>query len=383
MGSVRTIVVDGLSALQGGGQTYLKNLFAHLDNFDDLRVVAVLPTGFKDALAAHSRAEVIAPRFASANLPQRVLWSATVLPNLLRRLRANVLYCPGGMLSTRRLGKCKSAVAFRNMLPFASLEWQRYRFGYMYTRIRVLRHLQGTSFRDADLVIFISEYAKSVIDREVPTRKGRSVVIQHGLNEQFRPGRSLPRPDNLPERYVLYVSILDVYKAQLEVIQAWHRLRARRPTPEKLVLVGPEYYPYGKKVRALIEALGLQNEVILTGNVPYHALPAYYQNATVNLFASSCENCPNILLEALAAGRPVLSSNYPPMPEFAGDAATYFDPYAPGELTNLLERYLEDDVLRDRMGAAALRQSERFQWAESTRRTWAALRELAEERCAG
>lgn len=105
--------------------------------------------------------------------------------------------------------------------------------------------------------------------------------------------------------------------------------------------------------------------MLITGDVPYEELPVYYQNAKVNLFASSCENCPNILLEAMAGGRPVLCSSYPPMPEFAGDAAVYFNPYNPEHLAELLARFLNDETLRERMGAVALKRSQLYQWGDS------------------
>ncbi len=263
------------------------------------------------------------------------------------------------------------------MLPFDPVERKRYPYGYLRTKFLLLRLAQGVSFRDADLVIFISEYAKSVIDRCIPRRQGRSTVIPHGLSDHFRqPVTSVPAEIGGIE-YALYVSTLDFYKAQLEVVLAWAMLKERRTTNEKLILVGPENPVYGKRVRELIHSLGLQNDVIITGNISYESLPAYYHGAKINLFASSCENCPNILLEAMAAGRAVLCSNRSPMPEFAGNAVTYFDPYNSKQLAGLLERFLDDAALREQMGTMALDHSRRYQWGESARKTWSVLAELA------
>jgi glycosyltransferase involved in cell wall biosynthesis len=120
----------------------------------------------------------------------------------------------------------------------------------------------------------------------------------------------------------------------------------------------------------------LGEEVLLLGDIPYHELPAYYQHAKLNIFASSCENCPNILLEALASGRPLLSSSYPPMPDFAGEAAIYFDPYEPENLADKLSLILDDGALQQRMGRLALNKSREFDLQESAARTWQALRGL-------
>lgn len=369
--------MEALSALQGGGQTYLKNLFIHYPMYSDTRVIALVPVGFDKELPVSDSIVVHTSAFASRGVAHRILWNKFVLPRLLRKLKADVLYSTGGSLATRAVGNCRTAVAFRNMLPFSSSERKRFPFGYMRIRLWLLQYIQGVSFRNADLVIFISIFAKSVIDLTLNRRRGQSVVIPHGLSEHFFKPQSRPVNSRLPQEYVLYVSILDVYKAQVEVVRAWAELRARRITSEKLLLIGPEYPPYGDEVRKAIVELELEKEVLIWGQVPYAELPAYYQHAKVNIFASSCENCPNILLEALAGGRPVLCSDYQPMPEFGADAVTYFDPYNPKQLADALEATLDDHIQMADMGQRALQRAGDFNWEVSARRTWDALFALA------
>jgi glycosyltransferase involved in cell wall biosynthesis len=374
------LFIEAISALQGGGQTYLINL---LENFPDdwnhrLRVIAIVPPALKDSIATSSNCKAVSPEFDTSNIFRRFYWQKTCLPRLLEKSNCDLLFSPGGFLPVRDKGRVKTAVTFQNMLPFDDSERSRFPHGYIRTRLKLLKYLQGSSIKKADLVIFISEYAKNAIDKILPNRRGRSVVIPHGLSDHFRE-KSLVRPQGLKGiEYVLYVSILFNYKAQLEVIQAWAKVRRIRSTPEKLLLVGPEYKPYARRVRKLIDSLKLNDEVILTGPVPYSELPSYYQNAKINLFASSCENCPNILLEALAGGRPVLCSNYPPMPEFGGDSVEYFDPYNPDELADLLLKYLDDEELCASMGKKAFDHSFKYDWKESATKTWNALAELAE-----
>jgi len=365
-------VVNALSARRGGGRTYLLNLFGTLGEFSNLRVVVITHAEFAQDLAAYG-VEIVVPRIATGNVLFRAVWESTVLPRMLKSLNANVLYCPGGLLSGPAATSCSTAVAFRNMLPFDERERRRYPRGYMRFRLWLLRRLMASAFKRADLLIFLSDHARQTIDATVPARRGRCVVIPHGVSPVFFPGGEVPRPASLPQSFVLYVSLLDAYKAQLEVIEAWHLLRKRRFTQEKLVLIGESDLPYGALVRNSIQALGLGTEVLVIGKVPYIDLPAWYQNAKVSLFASSCENCPNILLEAMAAGRPVLSSNYPPMPEIAGSGARYFDPYNPNELADALAAVLDDEQLRMAMGQSALERARKFDAIESARRTWQAL----------
>jgi len=375
--TTKTIVIDCLSALQGGGQTYLINLFRFLPNEfrDSVRVIAIIPCD-ADAIKINDQIEYIQPTFASRNIVCRLIWEKIMLASLLRQKRTDVLYCPGGFVSVFS-ASWKTAVAFRNMLPFDDQERKRYPYGYIRARLALLSFVQSRSFRSADLVVFISQFGKSIIDITVGPTTGRSIVIPHGISDQFNESMNRPAGLALPDSYVSYVSILNVYKAQIEVVRAWTLMKQKRQGPEKLLLVGPESRIYADKVRAVINELGMQDEVIILGNVTHDTLPAIYQGAVANIFASSCENCPNILLEALASGKPVLCSDYQPMPEFAGNAALYFDPYKPDELAKLLCLILDDQNLQMEMGEKARAQSVKFHWKRSAGETWKALIKLA------
>lgn len=373
----RRIFINGMNALQGGGQTYLLNLLQELPPNADIFVL--LPDALKEKFPAQAGLEVITVGRWNANPLRRVIWENLYLPKMLKRLKIDIYFSAGGLFPLAPL-PCKKVSAFRNMLPFSIVDRQRFPWGYKRFRYAALKVLLSRAFQRADVVIFISHYAKKVIDQVLPQRAGSSVVIYHGVGEQYRcaPGQPPVSASKLDYEYVLYVSILNVYKCHLEVVQAWADLRKRRLTKEKLVLVGPEYAPYAKQVRALIDSLGLKDEVQLIGNVPYAELPSYYHHAKVNLFASTCENCPNILLEALASGRPVICSNVEPMPEIAQGSARLFSPFDPAEITEALIEVLDHPERAEAMGKAASQRAAEFSWAKTRAETWKTLTTLVE-----
>jgi glycosyltransferase involved in cell wall biosynthesis len=360
----------------GGGQTYLLNLLNFLPDEFELEVFVLAP----DCLSLPQKAGIrrISANWMAKNPFTRAVWERLYLPRLVKQLDADVLFCPGGIIGGRVPTPCKSVTMFRNMVPFSPMHRRKYPLGYMRARNWILRRVLLGSMLRADFVICLSEYARTVIEEQARVRLKNAAIIPHGVPASFRkPGiDSFAAPDWLPaDGYLLYASTVDHYKAQIEVIQGYALLREKRKTKEKLLLVGAEYPPYGRKVRAEIERLGLQNEVLITGMIPYSMMPAIYQNALVNIFASECENCPNILLEALAAGRPVLSSSYPPMPEFAGTAAVYFDPRAPIQLAEALAATLDDPALMSEMARRAVERSRDFDWHATAKATWLAISE--------
>jgi glycosyltransferase involved in cell wall biosynthesis len=373
------VLINALSARQGGGQTYLYNLLSHIPENVPVEVCLLAPSSFGLAVS-DGRVQRIEVSSGLENPLARALWEKHALPRLARALRADVLFCPGGIIGARILNGCRTVTMFRNMIPFDRTQRGRYRSWYERLRNWLLERAMLKSMIRADLVIFISQFAKGVIEARVPGGIGRSVVVPHGIGPRFRVDLAAPvaRPAWLPQGdYFLYVSTLDVYKAQLEVVRAYHLLRERRATPEKLVLVGPENPEYGRKVRKEVEQLGLSDAVFILGPMPYGELPGAYQHARINLFASESENCPNVLLEALAAGRPVVCSERPPMPEFAGDAAVYFDPASASDLAEKLGALADDPARMTDLARRALQRSRLYSWEESARLTWRAIAALA------
>jgi glycosyltransferase involved in cell wall biosynthesis len=365
------LVINALSALAGGGQTYLYQLLKHKDQKYPIHIRLLVNPKHKDRFPSSLDVKIILCKWASKSIIHRSLWEKFMLPKLIRDWKADLLFCPGGVLNVRKSKSYKSIVMFQNMLPFSKHDRKKYPFGYKRVRIWSLYYLLLGGMRKADFVIFISNYAQKVINNLIPNINEKSVCIPHGIPDMFLTYKSnLPKPSDLPEEYLLYVSILSIYKHQIEVVKAYSQLREKRETHEKLVLVGPAYPWYKEQVDKEINRLGLSDYVLLTGVVPYDQLPAYYAHAKAIIFASTCENCPNILLESMGSGKPLFVSNKPPMPEFAEDAAIYFDPEDPNDLTQCLLKYLDDPISLSKIGNKAIEKVYKYDWEETAKKTY-------------
>lgn len=369
------VAIDALSARAGGGQTYLRNLLADAPP-DDIEVLLIasshltFPGGLPENV---TRLDVDAPLVRP--LP-RAAWSRLRLPGLLRDVGADVLFSPGGTLPGASL-PCATATMSRNLLPFD--RWQRRKYPLSYKRLRmaVLEHVLLRSMIRADLVIFVSDHARRIIDRRSGGRVRHAVVIPHGVGDVFRCDRPEPaRPSWLPPgNHLVYVSNIEPYKSQVEVVRAFAELKRRRQANTKLFLVGPpSCASYERRVREEVTTSHLESHVVLVGAVDHRDLPATYRHAHVGIFASECENCPNVLLEAMAAGRPLAVSDRAPMPEFAGDAVVYFDPSRPDQLCDQLVRLSDDGALRAQLGRRAAARARAFDWTATRRTTWEVLR---------
>lgn len=368
-----TILINAISARQGGGQTYLNNLLSRVPK-DIGSKIYILDNQLLSVKLQHPNIDVIKiPKLLVRNPFLRAAWELFLVPVLISKLGVTTYFAPGGLLSLGWKGRCKTVTMCRNMLPFDVDQRRKYRLSYMRFRNWLLSRQLRKSFERADHVIFISNFAKDRLTQELGFRVRNSSIIPHGVDSAFaRKSERLVSVEALrTSEYFLYVSTIDVYKAQLEVVEAFDLFRQRTKSQMKLVLVGSAYPPYLKKLHDKIKTLNLESEVVILGKVPHEQLPALYQQAKANIFASECENCPNILLEALASGRPILCSSRPPMPEFAENEVTYFDPSKPQELADLLVQFLTREPPAPNPSVLS-----KYDWDKTAAKTWNLLKRL-------
>lgn len=373
------ILLSALAARRGGGVTYLRAIVAAFPDRPDLRLT-VLAHEPCEVVAARANVEWIrAPRWAGPPITRFLIGFLYFRFFWARRRDFDIVFHSGGSFDLSLPGKVPRVVSFHNLLPFDREARQRYEPGWMRLRHWLLWYIQGWAMRRAEFVIFISDHGRRVIDKALGTRRGGSAVIRHGVERSEAP----LDPDiarRLPERFILYLSTIDAYKAQLELVEAWALLREQRQLREKLVLAGPVYRPYARRVAKAIARHALEEEILLLGQVQHEQVFDLAERASINLFLSSCENCPFTLLELMFVGRPLLVSSRQPMPELGGPELTYVDPYDVPAIAAALGRLLDNAGARERLGEAAARRARQFSWEQCGAATWQAVQAALEER---
>ncbi|MGK0290848.1 MAG: hypothetical protein ACI86H_002311, partial [bacterium] len=214
------IFINALSALQGGGQTYLLHLLKRIPEHLHKKVIVLAHQKNQHIFAPYKRhIQILVSNFASCSIFHRMFFENFLLKQMLIENNVEVFFSVSGLVPKWKLEGIRLASVFQNQLPFASTERKRYPYGYMRFKFLLLKFLQTQSLKNSDLCIFLTNYSRKIIESNVSKPPRQSVVIGHGLNQWFRKKNSGERPKGLPKEYVLYVSNLDVYKAQLEVIE--------------------------------------------------------------------------------------------------------------------------------------------------------------------
>jgi glycosyltransferase involved in cell wall biosynthesis len=370
------ILINALSARLGGGQTYVKKLLEHIPEDYTGCIYVIAPDDLQFTTKHSSVKRLPVPTLLIKSVFFRTFWEIVFLPSLIRKFDINVLFCPGGLLNLKRLDHCKTVVTFQNMLPFDTSQLKKYGIGYSWLRNILLKNKLLSSMSKADLVIFISQFANQFVESILGSPLKNSVVIPHGIDKIFHRNQddTIRLPDTfVPEKYLLYVSALDVYKSQCEVVHAYSLLRERHDDLPPLFLIGHQFPKYTKQVCDIIDKCNLNSHVILIDHMDYSSLPAVYKNSLVTLFMSQTENCPFILLEAMASGRPLVVSNMQPMPEFSKESVLYADPQNPEDIADKIEMFLENEKLRTEYAKKAEKLAYQFDWNYSATKTWQSI----------
>lgn len=373
--------VDASNVRTGGGVSHLVNVLGAADpkahGIERLRLWASGET--LGRLPDRDWLDKVHQPLLDRSLPHRLFWQWFRLPGLAEA-GCDLLFSPGGNAPPTRLPLVTMS---RNMLPFEYPELFRYGFSSVTLRLLLLRWGQARTFRRADGVIFLTEYARRTIE-PIARMRGAVEVVPHGVEARFREQPRPQRPISECSRErplrLLYVSIIDLYKHSWHVAEGVARLR-RDGVPLAIDFVGPSYPPALKRLQQVIEAHDPEGVFLrYRGAIPFASLHELRARADVFVFASSCENMPNTLLEGMAAGFPIACSRRGPMPEILGDGGVYFDPEDPQDIASALRRLAEDPELRERVAARAYARGLGFSWERCAEETLAFIAAVARAR---
>ncbi len=363
------LLIDASNLLDGGGVTHLIELLKiwEHDNENEFFVICSSRTSQILKEFRYLKTTVI-PEFNSNKL-RRNIWLYKESAKWCRNHNIDILFNPGGGY----IGRFRPYVTMcRNMLIFQAEERKLYGLSKTFFRLKLLEFIHSYSLKNSDGIIFISDFANKFISDKIKNLPV-SEIINHGVSFQFQ----LPLKTQLPiGKYtfenpfkLLYVSIIDVYKHHKEIAKAVALLR-KDGFPVEISFVGGNYPPAFNNVLKLLSEIDPDGEFIsLPGKQTYNDLVDFYKNCDGFIFGSSCENMPNILVEAMRSGLPIISSNRPPMPEFLKNGGYYFDPYDVKSIYDSLKEYLLDHEKREHNASLSQKYSLKYSWQDCAAQT--------------
>lgn len=355
--------IDASTRGSGGAKRHLIELFNNI-NPNDNEFEQIKIWGGYDLLKSipdYPWLEKLSHPLLNKNVFFRTIWMLVIRDRSFFKSNIDILFCPFGTYS----GSFTPFVSMsRNMLIFDRIERKRFpTFSLINIKLIILNYFQVRSFKKASGIIFISEHAQSFISNKVNIKKVSQQIIHHGVSHQFD---SYPKKNKLnylnSTFKLLYVSTIWPYKHHLNVIKAIQKIRNRGYRIEIDFVGSPEDIRCSKLLENEILKFDIRDFVFWHKNIDLDGVVSFYKNADAFIFASTCENMPNILIEAMSSGLPILSSNYPPMPEFLENAGIYFDPTSVLSIEESLLNLIENPENTYELSLKSYALSKKYSW---------------------
>lgn len=218
----------------------------------------------------------------------------------------------------------------------------------------------GPAVRRSAVLLSISQATADALIGHYPRAAGRTVVAPLGVSPALERDSDPAESSTLPAGgFVLAVGTLEPRKNLPRLVAAYSSLEERMQRAHPLVVVGALGWQTGPTLRAL-QALG--DRCTMLGYVSDAALAELYRRCAVFCYPSLGEGFGLPVLEAMAAGAAVVTSNLSSLPEVGGEAVEYVDPHDSSSIAAGLQRVLEDDGRRSELGCLARKRALEFSW---------------------
>lgn len=368
------IAINALSAVAGGGVTYLNQLFKHFSEIDKKNEYLVVTTkkGEEVLDANYKNFRMLSFKIPGCSAIVRIFWEQFYLWFILKKNSADILYSPANI--SLIIYSFPTVLTIQTVAPFDTEMIAKQSFYYR-MKFNTLRWLTALSMKRAMKTIFITDKARKKLIQSYNLENERTATIYHGKSEVFRPNIEQGFLDKIKQKYnlnefILYVSNIYKYKNFSELIQAFLLIRNQIKSDLKLMLVGQSFDDkYTESLKTLVASNGMASRVIFLGHIPYEELPCFYALCKLFVYPSTCESFGITLVEAMACAAPILSSNIEPMPEICQDAAIYFNPFNPHDIAEKIQAVLGNNELLQNLRQLSINRAACFSWEETAKKT--------------
>lgn len=234
-------------------------------------------------------------------------------------------------------------------------------------------------------VITVSNYEKNRINKYFGFKDDRLLAIYNGVGEHFKKVTdievlsSITAEFNLPDKFFFFLGNTDPKKNTIGVLRAYADFNTRYPNQYQLVMLDYDE----DELQRILGAIGhpeLRKQIHLLGYVANEQLPAIISQCAIFLYPSLRESFGIPILEGMACGVPVITSNTSSMPEVAGEnTALIIDPFKPKEISKAMQRLVEDKMLAELLSKNGIERAKNFSWQEMAQNVLALYTEVFDE----
>jgi glycosyltransferase involved in cell wall biosynthesis len=293
-------------------------------------------------------------------------WEQVLLPRAAARENVDLLHCTSNtaplQLKRPLVLTLHDIIYLEKKQPGSRTMTAYQQLGQWYRRWIVPRIIPR-----CDRIITVSQFESRRIEKQLRLPANKLLAVYNGVSSLFKPVsdlaqiRQVRKAFGLPERFILFLGNTDPKKNVENVLRAFASYVQSSPDGWPLVIT--DYS--AERLEAMLQAVGvteLRRHILLPGYIPQKQLAVVYALAQFFLYPSLRESFGLPILEAMACGTPVITSNTSSMPEVAGEAALLIDPTKPEELSNAMLTLQSDPELRQQYAIRGLARAGQFTW---------------------
>lgn len=367
------ICIDTRSPGRTGVLSYMERLLKSLFRIDDKNEYILIIDSKHGSWGYEGVDEILVP---SLNPFHWMAWSNTILPGLLKKKGVGIYHSLKHITAFRI--KAKKIVTLHGVHQHYIMpeifNWNESLYW------KCVTYMAAKSY---DRIITVADAEKKYLVENLgyPERRFRTVYLAG--DERFRPLTDqqklihVKEKLDLPDNFILYVGMIHPRKNLEGLINGFKGAKTHLDNDYKLVIAGNKQNAYFQKIRNMVQDSGLEKDVLFTGYVLDEDLPCLYTLADVFLFPSHHEGFGIVLLEAMACGLPVITSNIEDICEVVGEAAVTINPANVSEISKAIVYILNSNELRQSLSEQALERSKMFSWDRCARETIKVYEEFA------
>ena len=309
--------------------------------------------------------------FLEKSIFHQLFWQLFILPRYFKKRKIDVcLYTDASAFVRIK----NSIVMSRDMLSFEPGHIELFPKFEDRLRLKIIGWLQTRSMQKAKNVVFLTQYARTVISKFTGVLES-TTIIPHGLKNNFKNIWHNKKITNKTAS-IVYVSNASYYKHQINVVKAVKALR-QEGFNLKLNLIGANVGAAAKKLNQEILNEQANDYVRTTEFMNVNEIVEEIKKAHIGVFASSCENMPNTLIELMGSGIPIACSNRGPMLEVLATNQYTFNPFNWIEIYEVLNDMVNDFERAKEHGQKCLERAKNYSWEKCSQDTFQNIADLS------
>lgn len=303
----------------------------------------------------------IIANFNPESVLSRIFWEQIIFPIKLKLLKPDLVFVPAVAIPFLFKGKFLTTIH--------DIAYKKNKLKYSWLRSKYISFVTAISLKKSDTIFTVSDFSKHEIENEFKVKQKKILITYNGVNEGFfkvydqNQILDFKKRFNLPNKFILYVGAIEPGK-NLDKLFIAFSILSEEYTDFRLVLTSGIGWSQSV-LFDLIDKLNLRSKIIFLPYIQDKELPFLYKSATLLAYLSEYEGFGIPVLEAMASGIPVITSNSDAIKEFAGDAVLSVNPSIIEEVVSGLRKIIDDTKYNEQLVKTGLQRARNFTWNRS------------------